>query len=144
MTATPWATVASIQTATGRVVTETTRNLAAQSIEMHTGLIEGVERTDISDRDRYWLGQAVAYQAVWLLAQPDYLERNAVSSVSQDGQSATAGNPDWLTLAPAARKCLKRLSWRGTRTVASAGVGRSVPVNINSDEYEDTLKWRAV
>lgn len=138
-----WATIENVQTATGRVVTETTRNLAAQSIEMHTGLIEGVERTDISGRDLYWLKLAVCYQAVWLLAQPDYLERNAVSSVSQDGQSATAGNPDWLTLSPQARKCLKRLSWRGVRTVATAGSKPAI-VNVNSDEYEDTLDWRTV
>lgn len=142
MSATPWATVAAIQAVTGRVVTETTRNLAAQSIEMHTGLIESVERVDISDRDRYWLKLAVAYQAVWLLAQPDYLERNAVASVSQDGQSATAGNPDWLTLSPQARKCLKRLSWRGVRTISTQN-GPRIPANVNADEWEDShLDWR--
>lgn len=141
MTATPWATIASVQTATGRVVTQPTIDLAASVIEAKTGLIQAVERTDISDRDRYWLGQAVAFQAVWLLAQPDYLERNAVSSAAQDGQSATAANADWLTLAPMARTCLKRLSWRGVRTIASTG-SRRVVANVNSDEYEETLDWR--
>lgn len=142
MTATPWATVAQINTAIGKVVTETTRTLAAQSIEMHTGLIEEVERVDISDRDRYWLKLAVCYQAAWLLNQPDYFDRLAVSSVGQDGQSAAAGNPDWLTISPLARKAIKRLSWRGVRTVATAP-GRGI-VNVNSDEYEDTLNWKAV
>jgi len=143
MTATPWATTAEVLAATGRNVDAITRNLAAQSIEMSTGLIEAVERVDISDRDRYWLKLAVSYQAAWLLAQPDYLERNAVASASQDGQSATAGNADWLTLSPQARKCLKRLSWRGLRSVGTQPrhAGR---VNVNSDEYEDTLNWRAL
>lgn len=140
MSATPWATVEDVLASTGRVVTTLTRTLAVQSIEMHTGLIEAVERTDLTDRDRYWLKLAVCYQAVWLLAQPDYLERNAVNSVSQDGQSASAGNPDWLTLSPQARKCLKRLSWRGVRTVSTQG--RRTVANVNSDEYEDTLDWR--
>lgn len=142
MVAVPWATVAQINAAIGKVVTETTRNLAAQSIELHTGLIEEVERVDISGRDRYWLKLAVCYQAAWLLTQPDYLERLAVSSASQDGQSATAGNADWLTLAPLTRKALKRLSWRGTRTV-NTQAGRKI-LNVNSDEYEDTLAWRAI
>lgn len=143
MAATPWATTAQILNATGKVVTEPTRNLAAQSIELHTGLIEEVERTDISDRDRYWLRLAVSYQAAWLLTQPDYLDRLAVVSVAQDGQSAAAGNPDWLTLAPLARKALKRLRWRGVRTVSTDG-GTPAIVNVNSDEYEDTLDWERI
>lgn len=143
MTAAPWATVADVLAAVKRPVTQDTRDLAAQSIEMHTGLIESVERVDVSSRDRYWLKLAVCYQAVWLLAQADYLERLAVATASQDGQSATAGNPDWLTLSPMARKCLKRLSWRGVRTVALTSTRRAV-VNVNSDEYEDTLDWKTV
>jgi len=142
MAATPWATVEDVLALTGRTVTAQTRTLAASAIEDHTGLLEGVERTDISDRDRAWLRKAVCYQAAWLLAQPDYLERLAVSSAAQDGQSATSGNRDWLTLSPLARKCLKRLSWRGVRTVSTQG-SRSV-VNVNSDEYEETLDWKAV
>ena len=142
MTATPWATVEQILEKVKRNVTEDTRDLAAQAIEMHTGLIESVERVDISGRDRYWLMLAVCYQAVWLLGQPDYLERKAVGAVAQDGQSVTPGNPDWLNLAPAARKCLKRLSWRGVRTVSTDGRRRIV--NVNSDEYEDTLDWQRV
>jgi len=141
MAATPWATVEQIAQTVDRNVNQATRNLAAQSIEMHTGLIEGVVRTDISSRDRYWLMLAVSYQAVWLLAQPDYLERNAVSSASQDGQSATMGNPDWLTLSPAARKCLRRLSWRGIRTVSTKAGTRIA--NVNDDDWEDAhLDWR--
>lgn len=141
MAAAPWATVPDILAATGRTVTEVDRNLSAQAIEMHTGLIEAVERPDIADRDRYWLKLAVCYQAVWLTAQPDYLERNAVASASQDGQSATMGNADWLTLSPQARKCIKRLSWRGVRTVATQP-GNRTPVNINSEEFDDSLPWR--
>lgn len=138
-----WATTVDILAAVGKNVTEVTRNLAAQSIEMHTGLIEGVVRVDIVDRDLYWLKLAVCYQAAWLTVQPDYLERSAVASVAQDGQSAVAGNPDWLTLSPMARKCLKRLSWRGVRTRSTQRGQRQV-VNVNSDEYEDALEWHKV
>lgn len=138
-----WATVQNVADVTGKTVTPLDRTMAVNAIELHTGLIEEVERTGLSDRDRYWLKLAVCYQAAWLLSQPDYLERNAVSSVSQDGQSATGGNPEWLKLAPMARTAIKRLSWRGTRTRTTQEGNRSV-VNVNSDEYEETLDWTPV
>lgn len=143
MSATLWASVADITAATGVTVNASTRSIAANAIELTTGLIEAVERTDVSDRDRYWLKLAVCYQAAWIVAQPDYLERNAIASASQDGQAATGGNPDWLVLAPLARKALKRLSWRGVRTV-STQPGRRAVVNVNDDDYEDTLDWSPV
>lgn len=143
MSVTPWATVADVADLTGVTVTAATLKLGVSAIELHTGLIEQVERKKMSDRDRYWLKTAVCYQAAWIKAQPDYLERNAVASASQDGQSATAGNPDWLVLGPLARKAIKRLSFRGTRTASTLEQRRRV-VNINSDAYEDTLDWKPV
>lgn len=141
MTATPWATIAEIKSVTGVDVDEPTRSLAAASVELVTGLIEEVERTDITARDRYWLRQAVAFQAAWLVIQADYLERSDVSSASQDGQSAQ-GNPDWLVLSPLARKAIKRLSWRGVRTmVIPSGAVRAQRVSaLISDDHPG---WRA-
>jgi len=143
MAAAPWATAEQAAELTGASVDETARNLAANAIELHTGLIESVERKSMADRDRYWLKLAVCYQAAWLVAQPDYLERNAVASVSQDGQSASAGNPDWLTLAPLARKALRRLSWRGTRTMVVGADARLARVrDVLSESYDDSHAWR--
>lgn len=138
----PWATVQDVKTLTGRDLTDVDLALAVTALELHTGLIEAVERTDMSGRDLYWLKLAVGYQAVWLLAQPDYLERNAVSSVAQDGQSASAGNPDWLTLAPLARKALKRLSWRSARSIVISHEDRRTRLNVLSEAYDDSLAWR--
>lgn len=138
-----WATVEEITTATGKTVDALTRTLAAGSIESTTGLIESVVRADISSRDLYWLKMAVCYQAAWLLAQPDYLERNDVASASQDGQSAV-GNPDWLVLSPLARRALKKLSWRGVRTVSTEDRARVI-ANVNDDDWEDAnLDWQPV
>jgi hypothetical protein len=139
-----WASIEDVKTLTGRDLTDVDRTLAVTAIELHTGLIEAVERTGMTGRDRYWLKLAVAYQAVWLLAQPDYLERNAVASVAQDGQSASAGNPDWLTLAPLARKALKKLSWRNLRVVTIGHAERRTRLNVLSEEYDDSLPWRAM
>lgn len=144
MAVTQWATVEQITEATGKTVDTATRSLAARVIEGVTGLIEEVERTDISGRDRYWLKLAVSFQAAWLIEQPDFLERNMVSAASQDGQSATGANPDWLVLAPMARRYLRKLSWRGTRTVSTQGT-RPVIANVNDDDYEDAMTgWKTV
>lgn len=141
-----FADIAEIETLTGVTVDEATRNLAAQAIELATGLIEGTlaERVDISDRDLYFLRLACSYQAAWLNAQPDYLTRNDVKTAAQDGQSATGG-PDWLTLSPLARKACKRLSWRGTRSLATGTLTRAERLEFALRESgDDRHTWRPI
>lgn len=137
----PWATLEQITTLTGRAVTEQTRTLAVSAVELSTGLIEEVYRIDLTDRDRYWLRCAVAYQAAWLLTQSDYLERNAVASVSQDGQTATAGNADWLILSPLARKAIRKLSWRNPRVIEVGYDERIRRLNVLLEQNDDVLRW---
>lgn len=144
MAAALWATVTDVANITGKTVSEVDRTLAATAIELHTGLIESVERVDMKARDRYWLKLAVVYQSAWLAVQPDYLERNAVASASQDGQSATAGNPDWLTLAPLARKAIRKLSWTGARTIEAATEQRRARLDVLSESSDDSLKWSPI
>lgn len=142
-----FAEIAEITTLTGVTVDATTRALAAQAVEIATGLIEGTleDRVDISDRDRYWLKLACSYQAAWLEAQPDYLTRNDVATVSQDGQSATGGAHDWLTLSPLARKATKRLSWRGTRPLATGALSRTERLALALRESGDAKhEWRPI
>ena len=126
-----FATIAEVLALTGATVTTAQRSQAAVVIEMTTGLIEGTleARSDISDRDRYWLRVACAYQAAWLLSQPDFLTRDDVTSLSLDGQSAS-GKADWLVLSPLARRAMKRLSWRGTRTLYNEPTERDVDAAI--------------
>lgn len=141
MVAARWATVADIKNLTDKIVSDQKRNEAAATIELHTGLIESVERTDISGRDRYWLKQAVSYQAAWLSAQADLYERNDVDSAGQDGESATF-RPDAHTLAPLARKAIKRLSWRGPRTLITPRADHRGRVDTTSEEFDDSLAWK--
>lgn len=140
-----FATIAEITTLTGVTVNETTRGLAAQSIETKTGLIEGTlaARTDISDRDLYFLKLACAYQAAWLQAQPDFLTRNDVSAVSADGQSAT-GRADWLTLSPMARSSIKRLSWAGTRSMLIGPTALRFVADPLGEAADDRERWRPI
>lgn len=142
-----FAQIAEITTLTGVTVDAATRSLAAQAVELSTGLIEGTldERVDIVDRDLYWLKLMCAYQAAWLVAQPDYLTRNDVATASQDGQAATGGTRDWLTLSPLARKASKRLSWRGTRSLATGTLSRVERQALALRESgDDRLTWRAI
>lgn len=141
MAATPWATIADVTALTGKTVTEPQRNQAAATIAAHTGLIEEVERVDVTDRDRYWLKLATCYQAAWLTAQPDLFERNDVDNAAQDGQSATF-RPDAHTLAPLARRAIKRLSWRGPRPLNMPTMGSTALTDTTSEEYDDSLAWK--
>lgn len=134
-----FATIAEVLALTGATVTAPQRSQAAVVIEMTTGLIEGTldQRPDMSDRDRYWLRVACAYQAAWLLSQPDFLTRDDVSSLSLDGQSAS-GKADWLVLSPLARRAMKRLSWRGTRTLYNEPTARDVEAAIARHTLDDS------
>lgn len=141
-----WCTVAEVAGITGKTVTVVDRNLAAFSVELTTGLIESTAHVDLKRRDAYWLRQAVAFQAAWLSETPDYLERNDVSAASQDGQSVTL-KPDALVLAPLARRALKRLSWRGTRSVRPLRVDERGRIRLAADyvpleAHDDLQDWR--
>lgn len=143
MAVTQWATIADVDDVTGKTVTEKERGIAVRSLEPLIGVIEAVERPDISDRDRYWLKLATCYQAAFVLDNPDLFSRNDVTSASQDGESANFRNVDAHLLAPLARKCIRRLSWRGLTRPRDRAAQRG-PVNILSEEYDDSLAWKPV
>lgn len=110
------------------------------------GLDNHPMRTDITRRDLYWLRQAVAFQAAWLADTPDYLERNDVDSASQDGQSA-AFKPDALVVAPLVKRALKRLSWRGTRSIRPVPVDERGRIRVPEhyvplEAHDDVQTWR--
>ena len=138
MAATPWASVADVVAKTGETVTEMHRTIAVGVLESVTGLIEEVERSDISDRDRYWLKLATCYQAAFVKNQPDLFSREDVSSVTQDGASAAYRNPDSHLLSPLARKCLRRLSWRGIRALAPGGHGATRATGVDTASGVET------
>lgn len=143
MAAPQWATVTDVASKTGATVTELERTIAAGVLETITGLIEEVDRPDISDRDRYWLKVATCYQAAFVLDNPDLFSRADVTSASQDGDSASFRNVDAHLLAPLARKAVRRLSWRGLRPVLPGGgtAPRSSMLDAASEAFDDRLPW---
>ena len=144
MAATPWATIADVKTKTGVDVSEYQRTTAVGVLETVTGLIEEVERPDISDRDRYWLKIATCFQAAFVADHPDLFSRADVTSAAQDGESASFRNVDAHLLAPLARKAIRRLSWRGIRAVLPGGRAARPTVDMASEAFDDSLPWSPV
>lgn len=156
-----WATTQDVRDLTGVTVTDAQVMMATAVIETDGGArLVKLDDKYVSDRNLDWLRRAVAYQAAWMIAHPDYFIRMDVANLSQDGVSATFRR-DSMTLAPLAKRCLGRLSWRGTRTVTPS-INRTVDrpgyrssnapdlpniANVpayTSEDYDDGLPWSAM
>lgn len=140
-----WASAEDVQNLTGKVVDDTVVQQATGIIEMTSGgRVASMTTVNVSARNLDWLRRAVAYQAAFMVEYPDYFSRQDVSAMTQDGASATF-RADGLVLSPLARRCLKRLSWRGVRTMQAGRTDtlRHIPVST-SDDYDDSLSWRSL
>lgn len=120
MTDSTWATVADVAALTGVTVTQAFVNQAAAIISQKTGAVDDTTIFPagfISKRDMYWLKQAVCYEAAWMISQPDLFGRLDATQVQVGRADGVQLKADANVLAPLARGALKRLSWRGSRTV---------------------------
>lgn len=111
----PWASVSDVNVVTGVTVTEAQLAQAQSVIELMTGRTADASSL-MKARDLHWLKMAVAYEAAWLPDKPDLLTQTDVTSYNQDGATANL-KADAQILAPLARRAMKRLSWRGNRSV---------------------------
>jgi hypothetical protein len=115
----PWATEADALKYTGKAVAEDELIRAQATIELHVGRIEDLATVELSARDLEWLKRAVSYQAAWEPGQPDLHTRTEVTRLSQDGISAEMPATA-LTLAPLAKRAIRKLSWMGNRSTCVA------------------------
>jgi hypothetical protein len=114
----PWATADDVLNITGKTVDQGVVGQAIGVIEMKAGrTVETALR--LTSASKEWLRRAVAYQAAWMAdpSNADLLARLDVTGISQDGVSATGSGADWQFVAPLARMALKRVRWRGTRSI---------------------------
>jgi hypothetical protein len=158
---TTWATTQDVLDLTGVTVTDAQVAMATAVIEMDGGArLAKLDDKYVSDRNFDWLRRAVAYQAAWMVAHPDYFTRMDLVSLAQDGPSAVFRR-DSMVLAPLAKRCLGRLSWRGIRTLTPS-VNRTVDrpgyrtsnapdlpniANVpayTSEDYDDGLPWEGM
>lgn len=117
--------------AVGHTVTAENLAMAELVITMRTGLQISDESIvdSMEESDRYWLAQAVVFQAIWLNGQPDAATRLDVSQSSTDGDAFTL-NHDGLMLAPLAKWAICKttyMSWGSvdvapTETVLGTGL----------------------
>lgn len=135
-----FASIADVLKYTGKTVSQGVLDQAEAQIEDVVGVIaDPLLRPGVvlKARDAYFLKKAVAYQAGWISVQPDAYERSEVGSLSQDGTSVSF-LPGSITLAPFARIAIRRLSWRGTRSL-SIGTKDAVLPGYS----DDSLPWNA-
>lgn len=118
-------------------------------IELYAGVTTDALAT-LKPRDLRLLKYAEAYQAAWMQSQTDVAGRMDVDNLTQDGVSFTAAGGDALVLAPLAKRCLLRLSWRKSRSLqpltpeqALLLRGRVTPGTITGAEewYDDHQVW---
>ena len=111
-----WAVVSDVSDLTGKTVTAEELAQAQAIVEIACARTDTVPEGTILPRDLEWLRRAVAYEAAWITANPDLFTRMEVTTLLQDGVEARDLPPDALTLAPLARRALRRLSWKKTRS----------------------------
>ncbi|MFD9464374.1 hypothetical protein [Streptomyces sp. NPDC060027] len=141
---------------TSDVITYAGQNATAAQVEQAQALVEVFADTteDASDagnirpKNLRLLKLAVAYQAAWITQHPDAFTNIDVSQVQQDGVVATMQHNNALVLAPMAKRCIDRLSWRRTRALRigrMAGAGSGIPrrMNLTSVDADDNdPRWR--
>jgi hypothetical protein len=129
-----WATTSDVATYTGLNVTAAQVEQAQGVIELFADVTESAsDEGFISEKNLRLLKQAVAYQAAWITQHPDWALNLDASSVSQDQVSATLRHENALILAPLAKRCIDRLSWRRNRPlrIRPMGGGPFVPPRMN-------------
>ena len=118
-----WCTVADVLLFTGKTVTDAQLAQAAAALELHLGrtYYETVSNPDggtvkVGRRDLEWIRRACAYQAGWMLAQPDMYQRLDMDALASTGRPITLKDRA-LVLAPLARRALQRVSWLRSRSL---------------------------
>lgn len=110
-----WAQAADVAVITGVTVTDAQVMQAQSLIDMFSArTYDSLDR--IGTRDLHWLKLAVAYQCVWMLAQPDLFTRLDFATIAA-GARPVQLKDDSLRVAPMAAKALRRCSWLRSRSL---------------------------
>lgn len=127
---------------TGEDVTPEELERASGVIELYAGRLQEEPAEAITVVDRRWLAQATAYQAVWMRGKPGLMtQRESHTSSSADGVAVTRESDSQIMLAPLASRCLRNLSWVGTRSTTQLPV---VPLkgSILSERADPFHAWK--
>lgn len=144
-----WATIQDVATYTGATVTDAVIAQAQAIIELFADVTEDASDAGaISGKNLRLLSMAVSYQAVWMQQSPDMFTHQDAQSVQQDSVVFTPAHANASLLAPLAKRCVDRLSWRRNRGVRigpmAGGAGR-IPRRMNTTNAvldDDDPRWR--
>lgn len=143
-----WATMDQVAEWTGEECSQKALACAQVMIEIFSGTTTLASDDGlILSKNLRLLGQAVAFQAVWLDEHPDVLGAMDVEGVSQDGLSAQYANANAHLLAPMATRCLNRLSWRKQIRIGRGRWStRHIPDHGNRDSAvaDDQYEWTSL
>lgn len=142
-----WATTADVATYTGVTATDAQVEQAQTVVEVFADTTEDASDVgNISPKNQRLLKLAVAYQAAWITQHPDAFTSMDTTSVSQDQVTATWLHANAQVLAPLAKRCIDRLSWKRMRPLR---IGRRTPwtvprtMNTTSAVRDDNdPRWR--
>lgn len=144
-----WTTPERASAVTRTAVDQEDLDAAYPIIELFSGATVDAQAM-LKPRDVRLLAYAEAYQAAWMQSQTDVTGRMDVTQVVQDGIQYSKDDPDAHVLAPLAKRCLTRLSWRKSRTLqpltpdqALALRGHITPGTLAGTEewYDDRQVW---
>lgn len=142
-----WATVDDVLAITARTVDADTLTVAQSDVETFVDRYSPDDDAALSPRDLLRLKRAVCWQAVWLASNPDSHGRGLVSSLSQDGATATLATKDAVVLAPLAKRAIRNCQFRRRNTVRmvsdfeeQAGLVLDDP-NSDIDRDDDDFVW---
>lgn len=143
-----WATTTQVSDITGTTVTTAQLNAASSVIDIYANRTEAASG-GIHTRDLNTLKQACAWQAVWQAQQTDYGTKSSFISMTQDGFSVTYGSDkseSEIMLAPLARRALRNLSWKGSKSTKPRRIeyrtGSLVSSNLRNESSDELFGWR--
>ena len=111
-----WATTSDVATYTGVTATAAQVEQAQAVVEMFADTTTDASNAgNISPKNLRLLKQAVAYQAAWITQHPDAFTNVDLTAFNQDQVSGTLAHANALILAPLAKRCIDRLSWKRIR-----------------------------
>lgn len=138
-----WATADDVVAITGREASAENLVLAQTIVELYAGTEAELTDGTVSARNGGYLTKAVAFQAVWLDSHPDALDAMDVTGVSADGVSAQHATDTAAFLAPLARRCINRLTWKSGPLRVGPRKGRVSDDTGNRDSAvrDDQFEW---
>jgi hypothetical protein len=144
-----WATAGDVTTYTGTALEAfpepaSILALANSTITIYCNRTEAASAS-MSARDLLVLKMATSFQAAWLTQQDDYLTRVNFESSTIDGESVRFSGEAQQNLAPMARRALRNLSWKGSRTLSipdiSVPLGGGSIIDFLSESSDASDSW---